>query len=92
MGAELGKSPFLRVRKALVELLGYGKTKDAVPEELEPLVRVRAIRRPGGMRERVAETLRRQGVDQLEKGSVGAFRPALVTGGTRCSRLPVRRW
>jgi hypothetical protein len=89
---ELGKPPFLGVRKALVQLLRNGEAEDAVPEKLEPLVGIRPVRRPRGMRERIAEALRRQGVDQLEKGGVGAPRPALVTGGTRCSRLPVRRW
>jgi hypothetical protein len=92
VGAELGEPPFLGVREALVELLRDGQAEDAVPEKLEPLVGIRPVRRPRGMRERVAESLRGQGVDQLEKGSVGALRPALFTGETRCSRLPVRRW
>ena len=83
--------PLLRVGKALVELLRDGEPEDAVPEELESLVGIRPVRRPRGMREGVAEALLGQGVDQLEKGCVGALRPALVTGGTRCSRRPVRQ-
>jgi hypothetical protein len=90
--AELRERSLLRVGEALVELLRDGETEDAVPEELEPFIGIRPVRRPGGMRERIAQALRGQGVDQLEKGGVGALRPAFVTGGTRCSRLPVRRW
>ena len=91
MGAELRERPLLRVGKPLVELLRDGEPEDAVPEELESFVGIRPVRRPRGMREGVAEALPGQGVDQLEKGCVGALRPALVTGGTRCSRRPVRQ-
>ena len=92
VGAKLREPAFLRIREALVELLRDGEPEDAVPEELEPFVGIRPVRRPGRVRERVAKSLRGQGVDQLEKGGVGALGPAFVTGGTRCSRLPVRRW
>ena len=91
MGAELRERPLLRVGKPLVELLRDGEPEDAVPEELESFVGIRPVRRPRGMREGVAEALRGQGVDQLEKVGVGALGPALVTGGTRCSRRPVRQ-
>jgi len=91
MGAELRERPLLRVGKPLVELLRDGEPEDAVPEELESFVGIRPVGRPRGMREGVAEALPGQGVDQLEKGCVGALRPALVTGGTRCSRRPVRQ-
>jgi hypothetical protein len=92
VGAELRERPLLRVGKPLVELLRDGEPEDAVPEELESFVGIRPVRSPRGMREGVAETLPRQGVDQLEKAGVGAFGPALVTGGTRCSRRPDRQW
>jgi hypothetical protein len=91
VGAELRERPLLRVGKPLVELLRDGEPEDAVPEELESFVGIRPVRRPRSMCERVAEALRGQGVDQLEKVGVGALGPALVTGGTRCSRRPVRQ-
>ena len=90
--ADLRELALRLVGEAVVELLGDREPEDAVPEELESFVGIRPVRRPRGMREGVAEALPGQGVDQLEKGGVGAPRPGLVTGGTRCSRLPVRRW
>ena len=63
MGAKLRERPLLRVGKALVELLRDGEPEDTVPEELESFVGIRPVRRPRGMREGVAETLPRQGVD-----------------------------
>jgi hypothetical protein len=92
VGAELRERPLLRVGKPLVQLLRDGEPEDAIPEKLESFVGIRAVRRPRGMREGVADTLPRQGVDQLEKAGVGALGPALVTGGTRCSRRPDRQW
>ena len=67
MRTDLGKLPFLVVRKPLVELACDCEAQDAVSEELEPLVGFRAIRRPRGVREGVAETRLRKRVNQREK-------------------------
>jgi hypothetical protein len=92
VSADLRELALLRLRKAVVELLRDRETQDAVAEELEPLVGIGAVRRPGGVRERIPEALRRERVDEFEEGFVGARRAAPATGGTRCSRQPVRRW
>jgi hypothetical protein len=48
-----------------VERVGDRELEDAVPEELEPLVRGAPLARPGGVREDGAGELRRKRVDQL---------------------------
>ena len=65
MRADLGELPLREVRVALEQLAGDGELEDAVAEELEALVRRRAIGRPGGMRQDMLEVLRREPVDQL---------------------------
>jgi hypothetical protein len=92
VGTKLGEPAFLGIWEALVELLRDREPEDAVPEELEPLIGICPVGRPRGVREGVLETRGGQGVDELEKGAVGALGPALLTGGTRCSRRPDRLW
>jgi hypothetical protein len=57
----------------LVKLPGNRELEDAVSEELEPLVRRRAVRRPRRVREDVLQALGRELVDQsVEAGVTGA--------------------
>jgi hypothetical protein len=60
---------------ALVQSAGDRQLEDAVTEELEALVRRRAVWGPGGVREDVVEPLGRQRVDQ----------PAKLTAGRRAA-------
>ena len=58
---------------AIVELARHGELEDAIAEELEPLVRGRAVRRPRRVREDLLQALGRQLVDQsVEAGVTGA--------------------
>jgi hypothetical protein len=50
-----------------VERVCDGELEDAVAEELEPLVRRRALARPRGVREDDLRQLRREVVDQLRE-------------------------
>ena len=67
MRADLGEVAFLVVGKPLVELAGNRKPENAVPEELESLVGLRAVRGPGRVGEGWPETRLRQRVDQREE-------------------------
>jgi len=69
--ADLRELPFLVVGKPSVELACDRKAQDAVSEELEPLVGLRAILGPGGMRKGVTETRLRKRVDQREQLGLG---------------------
>src|SRR5439155_14480492 len=70
------------VREAVVELARNRQLEDAVAEELEPLVRRGAVRRPRGMGEDVLQALPRQRRDQPLELAVG---PSLIaaTGARR---------
>src|SRR5512132_1681125 len=89
MRADLRQTPFLVRGEALVELARDGEPEDAVPEELEPLVRLGSVSRPRGMGERLTQALGGQLVDQPPE--VGLFLALLTAGGSRCSRRPARR-
>ena len=65
--ADLGETALRLVREAGVQLLRDRQPEHAVPEELQTLVRVRAARSPGGMRESVMKTLGRKRLDQSEE-------------------------
>jgi len=65
--ADLCELPLLVVGESLIELARDRKPEDAVSEELEPLVGLRAVRGPGRMREGGAKTRLGERVDQREK-------------------------
>ena len=56
-----------------VERVGDGELKDAVAEELEPLVRVGALARPRGVGEDRLRQLRRERGDQLGKVRIRGY-------------------
>jgi hypothetical protein len=56
-----------------VERVRDRELEDAVPEELEPLVRGAALARPGGVREDGLRQLRRKLVDQLREIPVRGY-------------------
>ncbi len=89
VGPDLRQPAFLIAGEALVELAGDRQPKDAVAEELEPLVGLRAVFRPRRVRECAAEPLLGKLVDQAAE--VGPGLVALRAGGSRCSRWPARR-
>jgi hypothetical protein len=75
--AEPGQLPLREIRILLEQRPSDRKLEDAVPQELEPLVRLAPVGRPGGMRENLREPLRRELVDQpLELAALA------VTGAT----------
>jgi hypothetical protein len=75
--AQPRKLPLREVRICLVERPRDRKLENAVPEELEPFVRLAPLRGPGGMGKDLREPLRRERVDQpLELAAVA------VTGVT----------
>jgi hypothetical protein len=67
VGTDLRQLSLRVLGKALVELLGDREPEDAVPEKLQPLVGLGAVFRPRGVRERVAQPLVGQRVDQLRE-------------------------
>jgi hypothetical protein len=73
---DLREAALAEVGKPLIQLSRDGELEDTVAEELQALVRRRAVRRPGGMREDVVEALRRQRLDQLYE----AISRSLFTG------------
>jgi hypothetical protein len=66
--ADLREPALLVVGELLVELLRDREPEDAVAEELEPLVRSRAILGPGRVREDADGPLRRERVDERREG------------------------
>jgi len=73
MRPDLRELTLVEVGVPLVELPRDRELQDAVPEELEPLVGRRAVRRPRRMREDVLQALGRELVDQsVEAGVTGA--------------------
>ena len=75
--AQPSQLPLREVRVLLEQRPRDRKLEDAVPQELQPLVGLAPLRRPGGMREDLREPLRRELVDQpLELAAV------VVTGAT----------
>jgi hypothetical protein len=58
---------------ARVERVRDGEFEDAVPEELQPLVRGSSVARPGGVREDGLRQLRRELVDQLREVPVRGY-------------------
>jgi hypothetical protein len=81
--ADLREPPFREVGVAGVELVRDRELEDAVAEELEALVRVRAVFGPRRMGERDGRPFGRQRVDQRRKRA--------VTGASRRSRRPGRQ-
>ena len=67
MRADLREPALGRVRIALVQRARDRELQDAVAEELEPLVRRRAVGRPGGVRQDVVEAFGRERVDETPK-------------------------
>ena len=73
MRPDLRELAFAEIGVPLVELPRNRELEDAVPEELEPLVGRRAVRRPRRMREDVLQALGREFEDQrVEAGVTGA--------------------
>ena len=73
MRPDLRELALAEVGVPLVELPCDRQLEDAVPEELEPLVGRRAVRRPRRVREDVLQALGRELVDQsVEAGVTGA--------------------
>jgi hypothetical protein len=58
---------------ARVERVGDGQLEDAVPEELEPLVRRATLARPRRVREDRLRQLRRERVDQLREVGIRGY-------------------
>jgi hypothetical protein len=56
-----------------VERVRDRELEDAVPEELEPLVRRAAVARPGGVREDRLRQLGREPVDELREVPVRGY-------------------
>ena len=77
MRADLGEPALGEVGEAVVQSLRDRELEHAVAEELEALVRRRAVRRPGGVREDGLEPLDRQRLQQALKLDL---RLVLVTG------------
>ena len=80
--ADLRQPALRQVRIAVVERPRNGELEDAVAEELEPLVRGRALGRPRRMGERIVDQLRREPFDQGRKSSGFPRLGAAVTGAT----------
>jgi hypothetical protein len=64
MRPDLREPPFRGVLEPVEDRARDRELEDAVAQELEPLVRVRALLRPGGMLEDLLEPLRRELGDQ----------------------------
>ena len=88
--ADLRQPALGGIRVAVVELLGDRQLEHAVAEELQPLVRRRAVGRPRRVREDVLDPLARKRVDQAPELRRVAGRRR-VTGASRRSRRPARR-
>src|SRR5215211_83412 len=88
VGADLREPALTEVGEALVQLPRHGELEHAVAEELEPLVRVGPVRRPGGVCEDRLGSIRWQLVDQPPQL---VERAPLPTGAARRSRRPARR-
>jgi hypothetical protein len=75
MSANLREAPFRRGAEAIEHRACDRELENAVAEELQPLVRLRAVLRPRGVREDLLDPVRRQLRDQtaeLERPGVGA--------------------
>jgi hypothetical protein len=79
VGADLRQPALGEIGIPLVERPCDGELEDAVPEELEPLVGLRSIRRPRRVGEGVVEPLGGQPPDQARK-SCGFPRLRATTG------------
>ena len=90
VGPDLREPPFGRVGEPVVQRLRDRQLEHRVAEELEALVRGRAIRRPGRMGEDVIATLGGKGFDQARKRAPFP-RAVAATGARRRSRQPGRR-
>ena len=64
MGANLREPPFRRILEAVEDCARDRELEDAVPQELEPLVRLGPVLRPGRVREDLLEPILRQLGDQ----------------------------
>ena len=73
MRANLGELPLGEVGMAHVERVRDGKLENAIAEELEPLVRLATLARPGRVGEDVLRQLRPEPVDQLREVGVGDY-------------------
>ena len=90
VGPDLREPTFGRVGEAVVERLRDRQLEDGVAEELEALVRGRAVRRPRRMGEDVVATLGGKGFDQARERAPFP-RAVAATGARRRSRQPGRR-
>jgi hypothetical protein len=82
VGADLREAALGQIRVAVEQCPRDGQLEDAVPEKLEPLVRIGPIGRPRRMRERRIEQRIRQAGDQRpESGGIPDL-GAVVTGAT----------
>jgi hypothetical protein len=88
--AHLRQPALGEVGVVVVERAGDRELEHAVAEELEPLVRRGAVRRPGRVGEDVLEPLLGELLDQAFERSE-ADGGAAATGGSRRSRRPDRR-
>jgi hypothetical protein len=88
--ADLRQAPFRVRRIPLVQRVGDGELEDAVAEELEPLVRDRALGRPRGVRVDLICAVRWQRFDEALESLVCPRLRAI--GARRRSRRPGRRW
>jgi hypothetical protein len=70
--ADLREPPLEERRVAVVQLAGDRELEHAVAEELQPLVRVGAVRSPGGVGEDVVEPVVGQPVDEPPEVFTGA--------------------
>jgi hypothetical protein len=73
MRARLGQPPFLEVGMAFEQRMADGELENAVAEELEPLVRLSPLDRPGRVGEDGLRQLRRERVDQLREVGVRGY-------------------
>jgi hypothetical protein len=80
--ADLRQPALGQVRIAVVEGPRNGELEDAVAQEFEPLVRIRALGRPRRVGERVVDQRCRELVDQGRKSSGFPRLGAAVTGAT----------
>ena len=86
---DLRETPLGRIGEAVVERPCYRELEDRVAEELETLVRGRAVRRPGRVREDLVAGVGGKGVDQARERL--ALPLAHLTDARRRSRRPDRR-
>ena len=86
--ADLREPPLREIGVARVELVCDRELEHAVPEELEPLVRLRPVDRPRRVGERDRRPFGRERVDQRREILVS---DVVATGASRRSRRPGRR-